>query len=86
MSRLETAAEYFRRNLEFARGKALRKSIAARECYCTMTFSVASITYQPQHLIRTMIGAKVWQGIALCRMGKASSHAGWRESLHRLTS
>jgi MoaA/NifB/PqqE/SkfB family radical SAM enzyme len=43
---------------------ALRKSIAARECYCTNeVFLWPSITYQPQHLIRTMIGAKVWQGI-----------------------
>jgi len=44
--------------------KALRKSIAARECYCTNeVFLWPSITYQPHHLVRTIIGAKVWQGI-----------------------
>ena len=43
--------------------KALRKSIAARECYCTNeVFLWPSITYQPHHLVRTIIGAKVWQG------------------------
>ena len=40
----------------------LRKSIAAKECYCTNeVFLWPSITYQPQQLVRAIIGAKVWQ-------------------------
>jgi MoaA/NifB/PqqE/SkfB family radical SAM enzyme len=43
--------------------QALRKSIAARECYCTNeVFLWPSITYQPVELVRAMVGAKVWQG------------------------
>jgi MoaA/NifB/PqqE/SkfB family radical SAM enzyme len=44
--------------------QALRKSIAAKACYCTNeVFLWPSITYQPQQLVRAMIGARVWQGI-----------------------
>jgi MoaA/NifB/PqqE/SkfB family radical SAM enzyme len=44
--------------------QALRKSIAAKECYCTNeVFLWPSITYQPHQLVRAMIGAKVWQQI-----------------------
>jgi MoaA/NifB/PqqE/SkfB family radical SAM enzyme len=44
--------------------QALRKSIAAKECHCTNeVFLWPSITYQPQQLVRAMIGAKVWQGV-----------------------
>ena len=44
--------------------KALRKSIAAGECYCTNeVFLWPSITYQPQQLVRAMIRAKAWQRI-----------------------
>jgi len=43
---------------------ALRKSIAAKDCYCTNeVFLWPSITYQPQQLVRAMFGAKVWQPI-----------------------
>ncbi|HMD97928.1 MAG TPA: radical SAM protein [Terriglobia bacterium] len=43
---------------------ALRKSIAAKECYCTNeVFLWPSITYQPQQLVRAILGAKVWQGV-----------------------
>jgi len=43
--------------------RALRKSIAARECYCTNeVFLWPSITYQPMQLVQAMIGARVWQG------------------------
>jgi MoaA/NifB/PqqE/SkfB family radical SAM enzyme len=43
--------------------QALRKSIAAKACYCTNeVFLWPSITYQPQQLVRVMIGARVWQG------------------------
>ena len=44
--------------------QALRKSIAAKACYCTNeVFLWPSITYQPQQLVRAMIGARVWQGV-----------------------
>jgi MoaA/NifB/PqqE/SkfB family radical SAM enzyme len=44
--------------------RALRKSIAAKECYCTNeVFLWPSITYQPQQLVRAILGAKVWQGV-----------------------
>ena len=42
--------------------QALRRSIAAKECYCTNeVFLWPSITYQPAQLVRAMAGAKVWQ-------------------------
>ncbi len=42
----------------------LRRSIAAKECYCTNeVFLWPSITYQPVQLLRAMTGAKVWRGI-----------------------
>ena len=42
--------------------KALRRSIAAKECYCTTeVFMWPSITYQPVQLARAMAGGKVWQ-------------------------
>ncbi len=41
---------------------SLRKSIAAKECYCTNeVFLWPSITYQPNQLIRAIVNAKVWQ-------------------------
>jgi hypothetical protein len=44
--------------------QALRKSIAAKACHCTNeVFLWPSLTYQPQHLVRAMIGARVWQGV-----------------------
>jgi MoaA/NifB/PqqE/SkfB family radical SAM enzyme len=47
-----------------AEAQALRKSITAKECYCTNeVFLWPSITYQPQQLLRAMVGAKVWQGV-----------------------
>jgi MoaA/NifB/PqqE/SkfB family radical SAM enzyme len=47
-----------------AEAESLRKSIAAKDCYCTNeVFLWPSITYQPQQLVRAMVGAKVWQGI-----------------------
>jgi len=53
--------------------QALRKSIAARECYCTNeVFLWPSITYQPAELARAMLGAKVWQGVR----PYADDHAG----------
>jgi MoaA/NifB/PqqE/SkfB family radical SAM enzyme len=43
--------------------QALRKSITAKECYCTNeVFLWPSITYQPVQLVKAMVGAKVWQG------------------------
>jgi MoaA/NifB/PqqE/SkfB family radical SAM enzyme len=47
-----------------AEAQALRKSITAKECYCTNeVFLWPSITYQPRQLLRAMVGAKVWQGV-----------------------
>jgi MoaA/NifB/PqqE/SkfB family radical SAM enzyme len=47
-----------------AEAATLRKSIAAKDCYCTNeVFLWPSITYQPDQLVRAMVGAKVWQGI-----------------------
>jgi MoaA/NifB/PqqE/SkfB family radical SAM enzyme len=41
---------------------ALRRSIAARECYCTNeVFLWPSITYQPPQLVRAIGAARVWQ-------------------------
>ena len=45
-----------------AEAEALRKSIAAKQCYCTNeVFLWPSITYQPHQLVRTILGAKVWR-------------------------
>jgi MoaA/NifB/PqqE/SkfB family radical SAM enzyme len=42
--------------------KALRESIARKECYCTTeVFLWSSIVYQPVQLMRAMKGGKVWQ-------------------------
>ncbi|MGO9272395.1 MAG: radical SAM/SPASM domain-containing protein [Terriglobia bacterium] len=50
---------------------ALRKSIAAKECYCTNeVFLWPSITYQPQQLVRAILGAKVWQGVKPLSQGE----------------
>jgi MoaA/NifB/PqqE/SkfB family radical SAM enzyme len=41
---------------------ALRKSIAAKSCHCTNeVFLWPSITYQPDQLVRAMVGAKIWR-------------------------
>ena len=41
--------------------RALRRSIAARECHCTTeVFLWPSITFQPLQLARAMVGGKVW--------------------------
>ena len=39
-----------------------RRKIACKECHCTNeVFLWPSITFQPPHLARAMVGAKVWQ-------------------------
>jgi MoaA/NifB/PqqE/SkfB family radical SAM enzyme len=44
--------------------QSLRKSIAAKECYCTNeVFLWPSLTYQPEQLLRAMAGAKVWRSV-----------------------
>jgi MoaA/NifB/PqqE/SkfB family radical SAM enzyme len=46
-----------------AEAQALRKSIAAKQCYCTNeVFLWPSITYQPHRLLQAMVGARVWRG------------------------
>jgi MoaA/NifB/PqqE/SkfB family radical SAM enzyme len=47
-----------------AEAQVLRKSIAAKACYCTNeVFLWPSITYQPTQLARALLGAKVWQSV-----------------------
>jgi MoaA/NifB/PqqE/SkfB family radical SAM enzyme len=42
--------------------KQLRESVAAKECHCTTeVFLWSSIVYQPAHLAKAMLKAKVWQ-------------------------
>jgi MoaA/NifB/PqqE/SkfB family radical SAM enzyme len=42
--------------------QTLRKSIADKQCFCTNeVFLWSSIVYQPFHLMRGLIGGKVWQ-------------------------
>jgi hypothetical protein len=44
------------------KAQRLRESIARKECYCTNeVFLWPSIVFQPQHLAKAMIQAKVWQ-------------------------
>jgi MoaA/NifB/PqqE/SkfB family radical SAM enzyme len=43
---------------------ALRKSIAAKACYCTNeVFLWPSMTFQPVQLVRAITGARVWRGV-----------------------
>jgi hypothetical protein len=45
-----------------AKAKSCRASIAAKECHCTTeVFLWPSIVFQPQQLVRSMIGARVWE-------------------------
>jgi MoaA/NifB/PqqE/SkfB family radical SAM enzyme len=42
----------------------IRKSIRAKECYCTNeVFMWPSIVFQPRHLARAALGAKVWETV-----------------------
>jgi len=44
--------------------RELRKSIAAKQCWCTTeVFLWSSINYQPVHLAKAMLGAKVWEKV-----------------------
>ena len=44
--------------------ETLRKSIAAKACYCTNeVFLWPSMTFQPLQLVRALAGAKVWRGV-----------------------
>lgn len=44
--------------------RGLRSSIKAKECYCTNEiFMWPSITFQPRHLAKAMVGAKVWEKV-----------------------
>lgn len=45
-----------------AAAKQRRKAIACKECWCTTeVFLWPSITYQPTHLARAMLGGRVWE-------------------------
>ncbi len=55
--------------------KRLRASISARDCYCTNEiFLWPSITFQPAHLIRAMVGAKVWSRPLPLPFGERASY------------
>ena len=42
-----------------------RRSIAAKECWCTNeTFLWPSVVYHPWALLRSMLGARVWRPVA----------------------
>jgi MoaA/NifB/PqqE/SkfB family radical SAM enzyme len=42
--------------------RKLRRSIACKDCWCTTeVFLWPSITYQPAHLARSMVGGRVWE-------------------------
>ena len=42
----------------------IRRSIADRECYCTNEiFMWPSIVFQPLHLAKSMLGARVWRKV-----------------------
>ena len=42
----------------------VRKSIRKKECYCTNEiFMWPSIVFQPPHLVRSLMGAKVWETV-----------------------
>jgi MoaA/NifB/PqqE/SkfB family radical SAM enzyme len=44
------------------KAQARRKSIACKECWCTTeVFLWPSLTYQPVHLAKAMVGGKVWR-------------------------
>jgi MoaA/NifB/PqqE/SkfB family radical SAM enzyme len=44
------------------KAEKLRASVARKECYCTNeVFLWPSIVFQPQHLAKTMVQAKVWK-------------------------
>lgn len=47
-----------------AQAEQLRASIGRKECWCTNeTFLWPSITYRPTSMVRSMLGAKVWQRV-----------------------
>lgn len=52
----------FREIWESAEAQERLKSIARKDCYCTTeVFMWPSIVFQPQSLVRAMLGGKVWQ-------------------------
>jgi MoaA/NifB/PqqE/SkfB family radical SAM enzyme len=58
-----------------AEAQALRKSIAAKDCYCTNeVFMWPSITYQPQHLVQVMAASKPWQSIRPLPAGEKAEY------------
>jgi hypothetical protein len=44
------------------KARARREKIACKECWCTTeVFLWPSFTYQPVHMLKTMLGGKVWR-------------------------
>jgi hypothetical protein len=55
----------------------LRASIAAKECHCTTeVFLWSSIVYQPQHLARAALAARVWERPEPLAPGELAAAAG----------
>ena len=55
----------FREIWRSAEATAIRNSIRQKECYCTNEiFMWPSIVFQPVHLAKSMIGARVWESVA----------------------
>jgi O6-methylguanine-DNA--protein-cysteine methyltransferase len=54
----------------------IRKSIKAKECYCTNEiFMWTSIVFQPVQLVKSMLGARVWRNVESLDPGKRVDYA-----------
>ena len=52
----------FRQIWQSEKAQRLRASIKAKECFCTNEiFMWPSITYNPPHMAKAMVGARVWE-------------------------
>ena len=53
------------------KARDLRKQVACKECWCTTeVFMWPSIVYQPQHLVRVMLGTRIWEKPKLLGSGE----------------
>ena len=64
--------------------KEIRQSIRRKECYCTNEiFMWSSIVYQPLELVRSMLGAKAWQGATPLAPGERADYSEGAAPLQR---
>jgi MoaA/NifB/PqqE/SkfB family radical SAM enzyme len=62
----------------------IRKSIRAKECYCTNEiFMWPSIIFQPGSLTRSLLGARVWERVKPLGAGERADYAEAAASLNR---